>query len=183
MVKKQGLFQYLSSFFVGSGFAIGWTPCVGPILGAILALASTTGSVAQGTLLLLSYSAGLMLPFLIAGMFTQWASKFFIRIEKYLKYVNYVAGVLLIGLGILIFTEQFSRLVGFLFFLGAPEADVDTLSVGAGSSLSFGVSFIAGLTSFLAPCVFVLIPAFLAHLAGVSLSDMDSTSNPQKNVK
>lgn len=96
--------RYMGSFLVGVTFAIGWTPCVGPILGAIFVLAGTSGSVGQGALLLTSYSLGLMIPFIAAGVTTGWTSWLLRKHGKWLSYANYVAGVLLIFLGITLFT-------------------------------------------------------------------------------
>jgi len=116
-VRKKGTgVQYFTSFVIGAAFAIGWTPCVGAVLAGILLLAGTTGSVLGGTLLLLAYSAGLMLPFLIVGLFTSQAQAFFVRHARAFTYVNYVAGALLIILGILVFTNFLSQVVGYLYF-------------------------------------------------------------------
>jgi cytochrome c-type biogenesis protein len=109
--------KYGGSAIVGAAFAIGWTPCVGPILAGILVLAGTSGSVGSGVLLLLSYTIGLMIPFLITAFFTASVSKFLARHNTFLKWVNWIAGALLIILGILVFTDNFARLVGSLYFL------------------------------------------------------------------
>lgn len=112
-----GKIKYLGSFLVGNAFAVGWTPCVGPILAAILVLAGTSGSVTAGTGFLLAYSAGLMLPFLAVGIFTAQSAKFLVSHAKLLTYVNYFAGILLIFLGTLVFTGNLAKLVGRLYFL------------------------------------------------------------------
>ena len=76
--------RYAGSFLVGATFALGRTPCVGPILGAIFVLAGTSGSVGQGALLLAAYSAGLMLPFVAAGITTSWTSALLRRHGRWL---------------------------------------------------------------------------------------------------
>ncbi len=96
--------RYLGSALVGATFAVGWTPCVGPVLGAIFVLAGASGSVASSTLLLGSYSLGLMIPFIVAGVATGWTSGLLRRYGKWLTYANTVAGVMLIALGIMLFT-------------------------------------------------------------------------------
>jgi len=103
-VKKKFKNSYITSFVFGSAFAVGWTPCVGAILGAILTFAASNP--ASAFPLLLSYSLGLGIPFLIVGLFTDRASGFIERAGPWLKYVNYVFGVVLIILGILVFTNQ-----------------------------------------------------------------------------
>lgn len=108
---------YLSSVLVGSAFAIGWTPCVGPVLAAILVLAGTTASLASGITLLLVYSLGLMLPFLIVGLFTARSAQFLSTHPKLINTLNYIGGIILIILGILVFTGSFAQLVAKLYFL------------------------------------------------------------------
>lgn len=113
-----GRFKYFGSAVVGSAFAIAWSPCVGPILGAILVLAGVSASAGQGAVLLSFYSAGLMLPFVLTGIFIGWASTFLTKVDRYLPLVQRVTGALLIALGIIVFTGRFTQLVGYLFFLG-----------------------------------------------------------------
>lgn len=107
--------RYLGSFVVGSTIGIAWTPCVGPILGSILVLAGTTGSVTGGTLLLLAFSLGHMLPFLMLGFFAEGAMTFFRSQRRLFQYASQVAGVMLIGLGIIVFTGRLRELTSFLF--------------------------------------------------------------------
>lgn len=108
---------YLSSSLVGSAFAIGWTPCVGPVLAAILVLAGTTASLTSGVTLLLAYSVGLMLPFLIVGLFTARSAQFLSTHPKLINSLSYIGGIILIILGILVFTGSFALLVSKLYFL------------------------------------------------------------------
>ena len=161
-VKRKFRYSYITSFVFGSAFAVGWTPCVGAILGAILTLAVSNPATAFP--LLLSYSLGLGIPFLIVGLFTNSASKFIEKAGPKLKYVNYVFGAILIILGILVFTNQLSR-VASVPFLSNLLINVSEGSVGMVGALGLGISFIAGIASFLSPCVLPLIPAFLSYLA------------------
>ncbi|MBI4053117.1 MAG: cytochrome C biogenesis protein [Candidatus Diapherotrites archaeon] len=101
---KSGNAQYGFSFLFGAAFAVGWTPCVGPILGTILTLAATKPETAFP--LMLTYSVGLGIPFLLAGFFFSRATRFIERISPWLKWFNLIFGVLLIILGILVFTNQ-----------------------------------------------------------------------------
>lgn len=100
----------LSSFIVGLAFAFGWTPCIGPILGMILALAGGQDTVGQGILLLSVYSLGLGLPFLLTAIATQTFFNLFNKMKRYFNIMEAVSGVLLIVIGVLIFTGQFSTL-------------------------------------------------------------------------
>ena len=166
-VKRKFKYSYVTSFVFGSAFAIGWTPCVGAILGAILTLAITTP--ASAFPLLLSYSIGLGIPFLLVGLFTDRASGFIEKAGPKLKYVNYVFGSILIMLGILVFTNQLVRIANVPFLTNL-LISVSEGGASLGGTLGLGISFIAGLASFLSPCVLPLIPAFLAYLATTAVN-------------
>ena len=105
---------YLGSVLVGMAFGAGWTPCIGPVLGAILSLAATSGSVPRGMLLLGVYSAGLAVPFLLAAVAVESFLDWFQRFRRFLPWVMRLSGVLLIFVGILMATGQFTRLAGWL---------------------------------------------------------------------
>lgn len=98
------------SALLGMAFSAGWTPCIGPILTSILILASNSASVLQGAGLLAVYSAGLGVPFLLTAASLGWFLKFSRRIRPYLGRVEFVSGVLLVVVGILLFTNSFARL-------------------------------------------------------------------------
>jgi len=97
----------LGSFAVGLTFAVGWTPCVGPILGSILTLASNDRTVRQGIGLLLAYSAGLGLPFLLSSVALGIFLKFFKRYRPFIPTVERVAGLLLVAVGLLVATNYY----------------------------------------------------------------------------
>jgi len=97
----------LGSFVVGIVFALGWTPCVGPILGTILTYAGAQETVREGVFLLGSYSLGLGIPFLISGLAVNLFLKGFRKIKKYSRPISVVTGGLLILFGILILTGKF----------------------------------------------------------------------------
>jgi cytochrome c-type biogenesis protein len=95
-------------------FAAGWTPCIGPILGAILGLAASEASLPRGMLLLGSYSLGLAVPFLFAAFAVETFLSWFRRFRRHMRWVQRVSGVLLIAVGLLLATGQFTRLAGWL---------------------------------------------------------------------
>jgi cytochrome c-type biogenesis protein len=105
---------YLGSVLVGMAFAAGWTPCIGPVLGAILGLAATSTDVSRGMLLLAVYSAGLALPFLVAAVAVDSFLDWFQRFRRFLPWVMRVSGVMLVFVGILLVTGEFTRLAGWL---------------------------------------------------------------------
>ena len=118
---KSSKSSYPMSFVFGLAFAVGWTPCVGPILGTILTLAATTPSVAFNLLLL--YSLGLGIPFILMGVFYSRATRVIRSMSKHLKYYNVLLGGFIILLGILVFTNQLAYIANFpllneLIFLG-----------------------------------------------------------------
>jgi cytochrome c-type biogenesis protein len=110
-VRSQKL-SLLSAFAMGFAFAFGWTPCIGPILAGILAIAATQETVWRGIILLAFYSAGLALPFLIASLLFNLFVSFSSVIKKYFRVVEIVGGVLLLVVGILIFTNSLGYLSG-----------------------------------------------------------------------
>jgi len=110
-VKKRFNSRYLTSFIFGSAFAAGWTPCVGAVLGGVIAL--TTVAPGSALVLFFAYSFGLGLPFLLVGLFAAQASRFINRYAKPLSYVNKAFGVLLIIIGIFAFTQNLPLLFNF----------------------------------------------------------------------
>lgn len=112
-VKKRFSSRYLTSFLFGAAFAAGWTPCVGAVLGTILGLAASAPGSAFW--LLLAYSLGLGLPFLLVGLFASQATGLIARYGKWLHYVNVVFGAILIPLGVLVFTQSLNRIANFEF--------------------------------------------------------------------
>jgi cytochrome c-type biogenesis protein len=111
-VKKKFSISYVTSFVFGAAFAVGWTPCVSAILGSILALAVTKPGI--GFVLLMSYALGLGLPFLLVGLFSAQANALISKSETFLKYFNTIVGILLLALGVLVFTNKLN-LVANLF--------------------------------------------------------------------
>ncbi len=97
--------RYAGSLLVGGTFAVGWIPCVGPILGGILVLAATTGSAGSGAVLLTAYSLGIMVPFVLAGVFSGWTRELLRRHGRALQYATAAGGVLMIALGVIVFTN------------------------------------------------------------------------------
>ncbi|HEY3933540.1 MAG TPA: cytochrome c biogenesis protein CcdA [Gemmatimonadales bacterium] len=105
---------YLGSMLVGMAFAAGWTPCIGPILGGILVLAGTSGDVAHGVVLLTAYSAGLAMPFLVAAFALDAFRETLRRFSGWMPWVQRVSGAVLIAVGILLVTGDFTRLAAWL---------------------------------------------------------------------
>ncbi|HUF38292.1 MAG TPA: cytochrome c biogenesis protein CcdA [Anaerolineales bacterium] len=120
---------YLSSAMMGVFFSAGWSPCVGPILGLILTFAINGGDPALGFRLLAAYSAGLGIPFLLAATQVGWVTETLRKHGRIMHYVEIAMGVLMIGIGVLLFIGQFERITGILasqafFFDPAGEAAI-----------------------------------------------------------
>ncbi len=170
LIKHRFRSHYLTSFVFGAAFAVGWTPCVSAALGAILALATTSAS--SAFLLLFAYTLGLGIPFLLVGLFTNQAKTLINRLGKKLLYIQYFFGVVLIGLGILVFTGTLSRINNFELLTSILINLNLTTSIGEGINsltiFNFGIAFLAGIGSFLSPCILPIIPGFLSYLASTA---------------
>lgn len=106
---------YPTSLLTGMAFAAGWTPCIGPTLSGVIALATQEATVWQGTGLLLAYSLGLGIPFLLTAFALGSASQALKRFSPYLRYVEIASGVLLILMGLLLLTDKFQLLNAYFF--------------------------------------------------------------------
>ncbi len=104
----------IGTSLVGMAFAVGWTPCVGPILGAILTMAATTQDIMKGIILLIFYSAGMGLPFFLSAIILHKFFEYFKTIRKYFKAISIIGGILLIGVGIMLISGFFSSLSALL---------------------------------------------------------------------
>lgn len=112
--KKYGA---VGALLIGASFGFGWTPCIGPILGGILAYAGTLEKVNQGVLLLLVYSLGMGIPFLLTAIGINKFFNLFKRIKKYLGILEISTGIILIILGLMIFTNKLILIPGYFSFL------------------------------------------------------------------
>jgi cytochrome c-type biogenesis protein len=154
--------SFISSFVFGIGFALGWTPCVGAILGSIYALAAT--SPGTGFLLLLAYSLGLGIPFLIFGAFISRLSGFMKRIKRFLNYFNIFSGLFLILIGVLVITGYIGLLAVFLVGTQGSSA--------LSTQLNFLIALFAGVLTFLSPCILPLLPAYFSYMAGTAANEV-----------
>ena len=115
-IMLDGLFS-LIAFAMGIVFAAGWSPCVGPILSGILTVAASRETVLQGVGLLAVYSAGLAVPFLLTGWSIEYFFRFFDRMKHHFRKLEVVSGTLLVAIGVLVVTDQLTRLNNYFVFL------------------------------------------------------------------
>ncbi len=107
----------LSSVLMGMAFATGWTPCIGPILSSILIYAGSMETIGKGIMLLLLYSLGLAVPFILTALVIGSFSKYFMKFSRYLPVVSVISGILMILMGILVFTNKLSILSSYMNFI------------------------------------------------------------------
>lgn len=162
--------SYARSAAVGITFAAGWTPCVGPLLGLVLSLAYTEPG--RAVPLLFVYSMGLAVPFLLTAALLSTAVGFLKRINRYLHAIELISGILLVVVGVFLLSGAFSRLN--ILFSAAPDWLTNVESGFAiGATISFPLAFMAGLLSFLSPCVLPLVPIYLGYLTGTVVGSQE----------
>ncbi len=156
--------SYVTSSVFGIAFALGWTPCVGAILGSVYTLAAVSPGL--GFLYLMAFSLGLGIPFLLAGAFISRVSGFLRRTGRFLKYFNIISGLFLIVIGLLVVTNYIGVLQIFLNNVGPLGSLADPF---AQFQLNFLIALSAGFLTFISPCILPLVPAFLAFVSGTSV--------------
>jgi len=105
---------FLGTFAVGIAFGAGWSPCIGPILGAILTMAANEVDLGRGLVLLSAYSLGLAVPFLLAALMVERFLAIFARVRRQMVWVNRIAGTMLVVVGVLMVTDRFTMLATWL---------------------------------------------------------------------
>jgi cytochrome c-type biogenesis protein len=166
---------YFSSFLMGIFFSAGWIPCVGPVLAAIYLLASDTQTVAQGALLLLAYSAGLGIPFLLTGLAFGTMTGWLRGVNRHMGLVSKITGLFLIFIGVLLFMDRLSFITGSIVArFGTGLASLELSGSGLSGIVTIPIAFLAGLLSFLSPCVLPLIPAYIGYLSGTAMAEQQS---------
>ena len=164
---------------LGVSFSAGWVPCVGPILASILFLASDGATASEGAILLAIYSLGLGLPFLITGAAFSRATGVLRRMNRHANIISLISGAFLLYVAYLLFTgrlisltTQFAFLNEWVFVL---EEQLAAASGSGGDIIAMGalagapIAFLAGVISFISPCVLPLIPAYIGYLGGTAL--------------
>lgn len=164
-----------SGFLLGFAFAFGWTPCIGPILATVLALAAASDTIARGVLLLAVYSAGLAIPFLLTALGIGQFLRFYQRFRKHLYSVEVFSGALLLFVGGLVFVNRLTWMAGKLGFLNAIVLSLEKSLTGATpgmTDVSLLLAFVGGLVSFLSPCVLPLVPGYISMLSGIGMEQL-----------
>lgn len=164
--------SYPGSLLVGIGFAAGWSPCIGPVLAAVLALAANAHSVGLGTAYLLVYSGGLGIPFILTALALNYLLPLLKRFRRYLRAIEIIAGLIVIAMGVVLITNKWLFFVGYLYQTFPAVANLGTGPELAGNVISWGAVFVAGLVSFISPCVLPLVPVYVSYLTGQSIENL-----------
>lgn len=153
--------RMVSSLLMGVVFAAGWTPCVGTTLGAILTLGFAQETSGQAMVLASGYALGLGIPFLLIGLGMNRAVLAVKKLRPYLRQIQIGSGIFLIAIGLLLVTNRMTSIAIWAqqngFYLDLPFG---------GSSPTYLIAILAGLLSFLSPCVLPLVPAYIGYLSG-----------------
>ena len=156
----------LASATMGMFFAAGWTPCIGATLGAILTLGFSQQTTGQAMVLTTGYALGLGLPFLLIGLGMDRASEFVRRFRRHLRKVEVASGLFLLVIGVMMVTGRMTLIAIWAqrngFFLDLP--------FGGAAAPTYLIAVLAGLISFLSPCVLPLVPAYIGYLSGHALN-------------
>ncbi|MBK8903543.1 MAG: cytochrome c biogenesis protein CcdA [Anaerolineaceae bacterium] len=150
-----------SSLLMGVVFAAGWTPCIGTTLGAILTLGFAQETSGQAMLLSSGYALGLGAPFLLIGLGMNRAVQAVRKLRPYLRHIQIASGIFLIAIGLLLVTNRMTTIAIWAqqngFYLDLPLG---------GTAPTYLIAILAGLLSFLSPCVLPLVPAYIGYLSG-----------------
>jgi len=170
-VRKSGV-SYFGSVLVGIGFAAGWSPCIGPILAAVLAMASDAKTVYAAMGLLFIYSMGLAIPFFLTAFALDRVLPILKRVRGFLPAIEFVAGLFVIAMGLVLVTNKWLMFTGWIYATFPALANLGTGPETTGSAISVGAVFVAGLVSFISPCVLPLVPVYISYLTGQSIEKL-----------
>lgn len=156
-----------SSGLMGVFFAAGWSPCIGTTLGAILTLGFNQGNTGQAMFLSSGYAIGLGIPFLIIGFGMDRAFELVRRLRRYMRPIQIASGCLMIIIGLLLASGKMS----LISIWAQQQGYYVDLPLARGAVPSYLVAMLAGLVSFLSPCVLPLVPAYVGYLSGQAVND------------
>lgn len=159
----------LEAVLVGVAFAVGWSPCTGPIIGAMLVLAGAQGTTLSGGILLLVYCLGLGVPFLLTALAVGYFLKLFEKLHSKMRWIELISGILLAGLGGIFLSGKDYLLRGLMGISleGWEMSMADKITAGV-SPWALFLSFLAGFLSFVSPCVLPLLPSYMAFIASTT---------------
>jgi cytochrome c-type biogenesis protein len=172
----------LQSYLTGLSFAAGWTPCIGPFLGAILSLSVAANEIGTRLALLLAYTLGLGVPFLLVALLADRMTPVLARLKRNMRLIEIISGGLLIAIGLVQVSGQLVQISAGLARVNFSLEEI-VLGSGTGAAPSIIVAAIAGFLSFASPCVLPLIPAYLGFIGGWAVNNAAgaaTTGSPAK---
>lgn len=158
---------WLSSGLMGVVFAAGWTPCIGTTLGAILTMGFSAETSSQAMVLSSGYALGLGVPFLAIGLGMERATGFVHRFRRHVRTVQIASGFLLIAIGLMLVTNRLTLIA----IWAQQNGFFPDLPLGPAVTPTYPIAVLAGLISFLSPCVLPLVPAYIGYLSGHAFGD------------
>lgn len=168
---------FWGSFLMGIFFAAGWSPCIGATLGAILTLGLSSSTVTQAMILSAGYSLGLGIPFLLLALAVDQAVPLVKKMRNHLRTFQIISGLLIIAIGMLMISAQMTVIAGWALRMGL------YLDLPSSTQVpSMITALAAGVLSFLSPCVFPLVPAYLGYLSGHVIVASQQESLDQASV-
>jgi len=153
---------FIGSYLIGLAFTAGWTPCIGPILGSVFALAATAK--VNAFFMLLSYGLGLSIPFVLSGYFLVSFMTGYRKLQPYLPIIIKISAVILILTGVLLFFGGFALFSKYFAFVPSFVLLPQRVKV----PMVF-LAFVGGILSFISPCLLPIVPSYLAYISGVSI--------------
>jgi cytochrome c-type biogenesis protein len=159
---------FIGSFAMGLVFAAGWSPCIGATLGAILTLGYSQDTVWQSMILSSGYSLGMGIPFLILAIGLESAMPWVRKMRKHLQTFKIISGILIIIIGLLLISTRMTLLANWAMRSGLYL----DLPSGAAGVPGYLTAVVAGILSFLSPCVLPLVPAYLGYLSGHAIAKL-----------
>lgn len=160
--REQPRAGWASSALMGVFFAAGWTPCIGTTLGAILTMGVSAEMSSQAMALSSGYALGLGLPFLAIGLGMERAAGFLQRFRRHMRLMQIASGLLLIAIGFMLLTNR----LAWIAIWAQRNGFFPDLALEAAAAPTYPVAVLAGLVSFLSPCVLPLVPAYIGYLSG-----------------
>jgi cytochrome c-type biogenesis protein len=160
----------VQSYLTGLSFAAGWTPCIGPFLGAILTLSVAADTIGLRLVLLAAYTLGLGLPFLLVALLADRLTPVLANLKRNMRLIEILSGLLLIAIGLV---QVSGRLVQLSAAMAQLNINVDEIVLGSGNgnAPSIIVAALAGFLSFASPCVLPLLPAYLGFIGGWAVNN------------
>ena len=170
---------WMASFTMGVFFAAGWTPCIGTTLGAILTLGVSQETSSQAMFLASGYALGLGVPFLILGILMEQTRRVVQKFRLHIRKIQIISGITIVIIGVLLITNR----MFYLAIWAQQKGLFLDIRPGMSAQPDLLLAFLAGIISFLSPCVFPLVPAYIGYLSGHALHEKEADQHYRETLK